>query len=140
MKRRRQEAAAGADERERRRQGDLFDQPPPIDFDVQAGRARRDAGIALVERHADVHGGWKDEARQLVERVVSPGWEGLSEDIRVMVLEAGLPAPHSPNCWGALTLWAVKRGLLEATGELDHMRDPRSHARYTKRYRRVVLS
>lgn len=102
--------------------------------DLQAGRARRDEGVALVDANSEE---WRQRARALLMEVIPFGWEGISEDIRMVLIDAGLSEPHSPNCWGSLTLWAVKQNLLVPTGALQNMRDPRSHARYTKVYRRI---
>lgn len=112
-------------------QTNLFD-PPPV-LDAKAARAGRDAGVARVEHHSEQ---WQRTARAFVKALVPPGWQGLSEDMRVLLMAHGLGEPHSPNCWGSLTLWCVREGLLEPTGHVQNTRDPKSHACYTKVYRR----
>ena len=65
------------------------------------------------------------------------GWTGNTEDIRVAsVAVIGLPKHH--NAWGALTRKARLAGYLKPTGQLKQCRDPQSHARDAKVYRRTT--
>lgn len=105
-------------------------------FKPLTARDLREAGIALVEENA---GDWKERARAMVLAGLQPGWTGLAEDMRALLTDAGLDQPHSPNCWGALTMWCVRNGYLEALGPVENTRDPKSHASYTKRYQRTAL-
>jgi len=110
--------------------------PPSIPFDLHASRARRDEGVSEVEDNSE---DWTATARARILLVVAPGWEGRAEELRSLLLDTGLPAPHSPNCWGALILWCTKMHILVSTGEHEQMRDPRSHARSTPILRRPPL-
>ena len=86
----------------------------------------RDQGI---ERVTDNALAWIDRAYQMLVREAQCGMEVSGEDIRVHLCDCGLPAPHHPNAWGALTMMAVRRQLLEDTGRTTQMTLPRSHAR-----------
>ena len=102
-------------------------------FDLHRARGERDRGVATVTRHAQL---WTKTARDLLPMVIPPGWTGRPEEIRMALLDADLPHPHHPNCWGALLLWCVKTGFLVDTGEMEQPKDPRSHARKTHVYSR----
>lgn len=90
------------------------------------GRSLRDEGMALVDEHESE--AWKDRARAMVRKLVTPGWVGLAEEIRFRLLDAGLDRPHSPNCWGSLTMWLIRNGYLEPLDQHRHPSDPKSHA------------
>jgi hypothetical protein len=94
------------------------------------GDAARDAALDLV---AENSGRWIYEARAAVIALPT-GWKGTGEDIRLKLSKWGL-VPHSPNAWGALINSCIKSGLLEGI-DYDKMKDPRSHSRETKVYRR----
>jgi len=116
-------------------QRDLFGPPSPFDhFDLGAGRAGRDKGMARVDRHGAT---WTRRARTVITNSLPIGWEGRAEELRALLCAAGMPDPHHHNCWGSLIHWLVKSGVLTATGDHEQMRDPRSHARQTPVYRRL---
>lgn len=60
-------------------------------------------------------------------------WEFTGEDIRHWIV-GRIGAPHHNNAFGALTNSALRRGLIKATGRLQPMKDPSSHARQTMVY------
>jgi hypothetical protein len=102
-------------------------------FDFEGAFAAKEKGIARVDANA---GAWKDKARLAAMTLKFPEkWEGLGEDFRRLLIKGGLGIPHSPNCWGSLINWCLKKGILEPTGEVRNTRDRKSHACYTKVYR-----
>jgi len=62
------------------------------------------------------------------------GRELTGEDIRHAIEVRGV-RPHHHNAWGALIMAAVRKELIQKTGRLVKMKDPRSHARQTPIYR-----
>lgn len=91
-------------------------------FDLDEGRARRDAGIAKVE------GSLADQLTDLLTARV--GQEVTGEDIRVL---SGIEAQH-PNAWGAAIMTLARRGNLQKTGEYRQMQRPSAHARVNPVY------
>lgn len=92
----------------------------------------RDDALAQVSFNA---GDWMIHARARVAALPF-GWTGTAEDIRVLLMNNGLPAPHHHNAWGALIKSCVPRFLVP-TGETRNMATRRSHARRTPVYRRM---
>jgi len=68
------------------------------------------------------HDGWANTER---------GFTG--EDIRV-ALTTMVGNPNSPNAWGALIAFAIRRNVIEATGAYRKMKCVTSHARRTMVY------
>ncbi len=99
---------------------------------IESAKAR-DIGIA--QTLAKEPPPWLDRALGLIVWLPK-GWSGLGENIREMVLEQIGP-PHSPHCYGALINVAIRKGLLEHTGGMKHMRAVRSHARLSPVLRRA---
>lgn len=103
-------------------------------------KAERDAAVARIERIA---GPWIEMARAKIIETIPPGWRGTGEDLRLRLLESGLPEPHHENAWGALWLGllprknATRAPLFMPTGHHAHMRTKKSHARMTRVYVRV---
>lgn len=104
-----------------------------IQADLFAARTARDAGIDLVEANNEP---WMERALKLLPQTVARGGELTSEELRILLGVAGLEPPLHHNAWGALTMNAVRRGLLEDTGRVMQMRGPKSHARRTPVWRR----
>jgi hypothetical protein len=100
-------------------QHSLFDAPP-------TGDLLRDEALAKVERS---NSEWMEQALSAVRQMNFRhyGREVTGEEIRQYVSDR-LPAPLSPNAWGALVATAVKRGWLVDTGRTAKPKDPRSHA------------
>ena len=97
------------------------------------GARRRDAGIETVLSN---NAGWASQAVAMLPGAlaqVPPHFVG--EDLRAVLLEAGLPEPRHPNAWGGLINTAVRKGWMMPTGAHRPMRLPRSHARQTPVYR-----
>lgn len=103
-----------------------------VEFDFERTTAARDEGIVRVIENS---GAWFENALRVVGSL-PPGWTGIGEDIREIVVKSPVGAPHSPNAWGALTQHAKKRGLLALTGVRRPMKSVQSHARMTDEYRR----
>jgi hypothetical protein len=95
-------------------------------LDLFEGRARRDEGVEQVEENE--RESWTEDALGMLVTIMPRGAEATSELIRLALGSFGLDPPHSPNCWGALTLAAVRRGLLVDTGRIAQAHDPKSHA------------
>lgn len=93
-------------------------------FDAARARQLRDEGTAASLTGEDE---WKDRGLRAIEKL-TPGWEGIGEDVRVIV-RAAAGDPHSPKCWGSLVLAAIRRGLLAHTGRMQRMSAAKSHGR-----------
>jgi hypothetical protein len=97
--------------------------------DLFTAAAARDAALATVEANA---GTWP--ARALAAFAdLGFGRQMTGEQIRHEV-GAMVGPPHHHNAWGALIAIAVKRRLVEKTGEYRKMQDVQSHARSTPVY------
>ncbi len=101
-------------------------------FDYVEGVALRDEGIARVKAHSL---DWHNDAL-LVVGSLPLGWEGLAEEYRPLVIER-IGEPHSANCWGAVTMDAVRKGLLKGTDVWRSSRAKKSHARKQPVLRRI---
>jgi len=99
-------------------------------IDLIASIKARDEGIKTVSEH---NSEWVAEYLTFVTRL-PVGWIGTAEDIRAA---ATFNQPKHPNAWGAACSTAVRRGLLEKTGNYVKMKFKKSHARATPEYRRV---
>lgn len=97
-------------------------------IDLIEARAARDVAIGLVSDHSEP---WMERALRMLPRVIPLGIPFTSEQIRLQLTEAGLEPPHHHNAWGALTMNAVRRGMLADTGQQGQMHTPKSHARRT---------
>lgn len=97
---------------------------------VQESRAARDDGIGRVTHN--VGEAWM--AGALRHLLAIPYADFTGEDVRKHLLAKGYAKPHHANAWGAVMMTAVKRGLIEKTGEYRPMKDKRSHARATPVY------
>ncbi len=104
-----------------------------IDFlTIPQVRATRDAAIEQVAGNAEE---WIDEALACTRRLL-PTFpvEFLAETIRErLVPEIG--PPHSHKAWGALTVQALKAGLIVRTGEYRITRSKKTHGHRTAVYR-----
>jgi hypothetical protein len=81
--------------------------------------------LLQLQQLARSHGSWANTEHGVT-----------GEDIRVMLLPH-VGHPNSPNAWGNLTMQAVRKKLIVATGEYRPMKDVRSHARKTPVYQFV---
>ena len=78
---------------------------------------------------------WINEVSGFIRDRIPCGWKGTGEDIRHLVINAGISKPKHPNAWGAVIMTAVKyRGWLKKTGVAVPMKDKTSHARLTWQY------
>ena len=104
-----------------------------MQMDLLEARQARDEGMAKVTEPSWVDGAL---ARMRWMRLLhKDGFTG--EDVRVYLsIVQYTEAPH-PNAWGALINTAVRRGLIEKTGEYRQMKVKSSHARATPVYRVV---
>lgn len=101
-------------------------------FDLPAGIARRDEGMARV---ADHNPNWTAEALRIIA-TLPRGWTGLPEDWRPMV-EARIGPPTSSFAYGPLTKTARQIGLVRLTGRRLPMRRRTSNGRMTDEYERL---
>jgi hypothetical protein len=93
----------------------------------------RDAALDKVLRRDWI---WRAQITAFIEGLPQ-GWVGTGEDVRLAATEAGIPAPHHPNAWGAAIMYAVKnKRWLMWTGKVVPMRQKSSHARLTRQYAR----
>jgi len=97
--------------------------------------AFREKDEALEQVHEEP---WATQAMTRFIRLVPRGsFLGIAEEYRIMLIADGLPPPHHHNCWGSFATALVKAGLIEWTGEYDHMKGSKSHGRGgSKIYRR----
>jgi len=98
------------------------------------GSQLRDEALARLENH---NIDWM--TRGLIAIASHINTEMTGEDIR-RILRRIIGDPTHHNAWGALISRAVKRGLIEPTGEWRPMQLPRSHARQTPVYRRAGMT
>jgi hypothetical protein len=103
-------------------------------FDLFAGMALRDAGMEKVTANS---GEWFDLAYAYLRKLTPWGIDVACEDIRVIILQAGCPYPHSTNIWGPLTKKAEREGVLKFTGRYRMARTKSRHASVVRIYRRV---
>lgn len=90
------------------------------------GETARDQGIERVQQNSPA---FKVSVQAFVDSLPQ-GWCGTAEDFRLLYLTyPWLPKPHHPNCWGAATMNAVRRGALINTGSRVKPKDVPSHAR-----------
>jgi hypothetical protein len=108
----------------------------PKQLDLIEAIEARDAAMAAVAAKA---GSWMAEAMAAVE-LLPVDWTGTGEAMRIVLVNSGLTPPHHHNAWGALVNCALKRGLLGYTGEVDHMKTKKSHARRSPVLRRTINS
>lgn len=90
----------------------------------------RNAGIAAV---LSSNKSWAREARRLLPSVLSGKKRVTGEQVRVLLSEAGLPQPSHHNAWGGF-LSGLAGTFLRNTGSVEHMTQPKSHARRTPVY------
>ena len=94
------------------------------------GVVDRDEALERVRRDE-----FQEKALAVIESLI-PGDEVTGEDIRLTCEARGIE-PHHHNAWGALVMYAVRKGYLSHTGRYEPMKVSRSHARRTPVY--VVL-
>jgi hypothetical protein len=111
---------------------DFGDEPKPSSG---SAKAARDEALKRVLEHSKV---WAGQALAYIDRL-DPGWEGITEDLRMVVDYSDIGKPHHHNVWGSLTANALRKSLFEPTGELRHMKTKKSHARRTPVYRRTTV-
>jgi hypothetical protein len=93
---------------------------------VQLGLDLRNEGMARVIDH-DLT--WAGLAAAMFPKLFTRGEEVTGEDIRLRLIEAGLPTPPHENAWGAVTHALARNDFLHDTGRVKKATDPRSHAR-----------
>lgn len=93
----------------------------------------KDAAQDVLKEVAAAHQSWMAKAKDWL-RGFPPGMEGTFEDFRVALTAAGFPKPRHHNAWGALANALIRRGWLEATGEMRHMLTRAAHGRRTPVY------
>lgn len=95
------------------------------------GLAAKDSGIALVMSH---NVKWRAKAIELLPDVLEGRTQVTGEDVRLLLLNAGLHHPSHHNAWGGFIGGLVGK-CLTATGLPPlPMRETRSHARKTPIY------
>jgi hypothetical protein len=107
-------------------------------LDYIASAQARDEGIATV---ASNNREWMALALLQLEQLAKGNheWSNLEhgfigEDLRSMIVPL-IGRPTTPHCYGALVRMALKKGLIEETGQLRAMKDVNSHARRSMVYR-----
>lgn len=82
-------------------------------FDLEAGRARRDSGMAK-NRAKDPE--WHDLALKTLKTIRTAGLTITADVVREQLRARGVPEPKSKNSWGALVRAACRAGILKDTG------------------------
>lgn len=100
-------------------------------LDYIAAQQARDEGLQRVTDHGEDY-----HARALslipgLRTVIGATFQG--EDIRAALIDL-IGHPHSHKLWGSIIRVAVKRGLIEGTGEYRACRSVRTHAHPTQVY------
>jgi hypothetical protein len=97
------------------------------------GERRRDYGTDLTAAN---NRAWMDTAFAVVSLYAPHDRTFLAEEFRTY---PGIGSPRHPNAWGALTLKAVRKGIIEHTGQWAKAKSARNHAHYYKVYRLCPL-
>lgn len=97
------------------------------------GASLRDAALAQVLENS---GDWRIAAKHAVESLPHD-WEGTGQDLRVALIESGLPNPHHYNAWGALVRSCIPH-LLQPTGSMRASVLSQCHAHRLAVYRRAA--
>lgn len=105
----------------------------PHQFDLFAGMALRDAGMAQVAANGEQ---WQAIAYEYLVRLTPRDCDVAGETIRVIIINAGCPYPHSKNSWGPLIKRACRTGILKFQGFRLAQTKSR-HASAVRYYRRV---
>lgn len=95
-------------------------------------RLTRNEGI---ERVRAKNREWMHLGSRLLGEMKLERAEATGEQMRIWLRSKGLGEPSSAHAWGALTLTAVRRGVLIDTGRSEQMWAKRSHARRTPIWR-----
>lgn len=97
-------------------------------IDFNQSLSSRDRGAALASDNAGQT--WNERATEIALSFFrAAGHDGaLFEDVRAYAELLGLPAPPSPNAWGAVALAMSKRKLIVKTGVWLNCRSVKSHA------------
>jgi len=106
----------------------------PLEKIWSESEGARESALKRVEVSA---GDWFKFALASIPSVELPE-EFTGEQLRHIITES-IGRPHHHNVWGALTMQAVRRGLLFKTGRRTKMQDRRSHARMTDVYTRTEI-
>lgn len=98
---------------------------------IEAKEARDEA----LQRVKTNSGTWYEDAIKAA-KTIPHGWIGTAEDLRLHLIRSGLEKPHHHNVWGAFINTCIRKRILIATGDYEHMQTRRSHARRTPVYQR----
>lgn len=97
------------------------------ELDLSVALRDRGAGLALDNAGETWNKRASEIALSFFRRVGHDG--ALFEEVREYAAVRGLPAPPSPNAWGAVALALSKQGAIEKTGVYMQSRAVKSHAR-----------
>jgi hypothetical protein len=106
-----------------------------LSFDLEAGRAGRDEGIARIIAS---NPSWTQQGLAFIAGQIAPGWQGIGEDIRFLAQPIIGPPTKPKYAWGALCRAAATRGYLVKTGRHLPMQDISSHGRESPEWRRTT--
>ena len=99
-------------------------------IELRNGEADRDAALIRVAKNSE---DFFPRALAMIQSLGS--WKGTGEDLRILISQE--VTPHSPNAWGSLVRTALRRGMIEPTGERRRMMVRDSHGRSTDVYART---
>jgi len=100
------------------------------------GQQARDEGIEEVRGHNET---WMERCMHCLPdfRRARRREPFIGEDLRHFCEMRG-HVPKHHNAWGALLMNAVRRGIIEGTGQYRQMEDKSSHARASQLYRFIT--
>lgn len=98
------------------------------------GQRLAEEGMELVLENCGEQ--WREAAMKKLRRWCSRRVEPFAfEEFRAWALKRGLPAPHSPNAWGALAQAAARDRMMIRTRRLKPATSPLTHGHMVRLWR-----
>lgn len=94
-------------------------------LDAARAKAERDAAIAAVEQNAEVR--YLEAAQQAIRDCADRLPEFTVDDVQALLAERKVAPPREGRAIGAAMKWAVRRGVIESTGEWRASAQPQCH-------------
>lgn len=95
-------------------------------LDAARAKAERDAAIEQVASRAELR--WLEAAQEAIRDVAATASTFTVDDVQALLAERGVVQPEEGRAMGAAIRWAVRNGLIEATGEYRASAQPQCHA------------
>ena len=94
---------------------------------IRSGRQARDSALEAAE--LAVKKKWFEDALLVVERVALLRDDFTADDVRSFHDSYGFTCPSEGRVWGAVMMQAIRRGMIEKTGEYRQSTRKTNHAR-----------